>query len=114
MATKNYSVIESDISGDEGATTITFGYKDLWYEVDLTSEEDKVLSKALAPYIKAGRKRPEPKPVRNLNVPETSFAEREQIRSWAKAKGHDVAPRGRIPMWIYREYQDAHPKKKGE
>lgn len=112
MATKNYSVVESDLSGEQGATTVTFGYKDVWYEIDLTTSEDKELAKALSTYLKAGRtKAPEPKTVRNLNVPETTFAEREQIRAWARTKGYDLAARGRIPMPIYHEYQEAHKKK---
>lgn len=100
-------VVESDISGKADATTVTFGLKDMWYEIDLTPEEEKKLEQALKGYVKAGRKaqkRAEKKRV----VPETTPEEREEIRAWAKDQGYELADFGRIPKHIFAAYQEAH------
>lgn len=109
-------IIESDISGKAGATTVSFGLKDTWYEIDLTTDEAKELEQALADYLSKSRKasRREASP---RFVPETTPQERAEIRRWAWANGYeDLSERGQIPTAIYHAYQQAHtaaaPKKK--
>ena len=45
------SIIESDMSGEAGAHTLTFGLEGQWYEIDLTDAEADDLRKALQPYL---------------------------------------------------------------
>jgi hypothetical protein len=101
------SVVESDLSGKTGASTVSFGFGDSWYEVDLTAEERKELEKTLGTYFKVGRKAPRPGQKRR-NIPETTNEERNAIREWAQKNGYDIAPRGVIPKKIYAAYQEAH------
>jgi hypothetical protein len=109
MTTRHYEVVESDLSGEADATTVTFAFKGSLYEVDLTEAEEKKLAKALEPYLKAGRKAaPEKRPARRALVPDTTFEQREKIRAWAKEKGYDLADRGRIPKNVFADYQAAH------
>lgn len=106
MATRN--IIESDLSGNADATTVTFGLKDTWYEIDLTEEEQKELEAALRTYIESGRRTLPKETARKRQVPETTPEEREQIRAWARKQGYELADRGRIPKHIRKAYAEAH------
>ena len=84
------SIVESDLSGKAEAATVTFGLADVWYEIDLTDEEQKKLEQTLQTYLAKGRKankRVEKKRV----VPPTSAEEREKIRAWGKKQGFEFA-----------------------
>lgn len=100
-------VIESDLSGEPDAATVTFGVGDQWYEVDLTSEERKKFEASLKEYMKAGRKASK-EPGKKKVVPKTTVEEREQVRKWAKDNGHEVAEYGRIRKGVLQAYWDAH------
>lgn len=100
-------VIESDLSGEPNAATVTFGVGDQWYEVDLTPEERKKFEASLKEYVKAGRKASK-EPGKKKVVPTTTAEEREKIRKWAKENGHEVAEYGRIRKEVFKAYWDAH------
>ncbi|WP_371793073.1 Lsr2 family protein [Streptomyces sp. NBC_01471] len=101
------SIVESDLSGKPDAATATFGLGDTWYEVDLTSEEEKKLEDALKPYLKVGRKAEKSAPKKRF-VPETTPEERDRIRAWAKKNKYEVEDRGRIPKRVMKAYDEAH------
>lgn len=110
MATKK--IIESDISGKAGASTVTFGLSDTWYEIDLTNDEAKGLQKALDDYLQLARKAARREATPRF-VPETTVEERAQIRQWAWANGYEeLSERGQIPKAIYHAYMDATTKKR--
>ena len=106
------SVVESDLSQQTGASTVSFGLGETWYEVDLTEAERKELEAALSRYVEAGRKaaRTAWAAPSTRFVPGTSNEEREAIRTWAKANGFSIAAKGKIPNKIYRAYQEAQGK----
>ncbi|MFG1857465.1 Lsr2 family protein [Actinomadura geliboluensis] len=106
------SIVESDLSGKAEATTITFGLGGVWYEIDLTPNEEKKLASSLKTYIEAGRK-VEEKPERVRQVPETTVEKREEIRAWARKEGFEITNRGRIPRRVMAAYEDAHPDEGG-
>lgn len=100
------TILVSDLSGEPEAETVTIGWKAAWYETELTASERADLDEMLAPYISAGRKAV--KKPSNRFVPATTVEEREEIRSWAKRQGYEVADYGKIPNSIYRAHQAAH------
>lgn len=105
-------MIESDLSGETGASHVRFGYEDVWYEIDLTDEERQTLADALNPYIaSARRKTAVRRPARRLAVPDTTVEERKEIRAWGRDNGLDVPERGFIPRALYEAYQEAHSAK---
>ncbi|QXV57417.1 histone-like nucleoid-structuring protein Lsr2 [Amycolatopsis sp. TNS106] len=111
MVKRQVQVVESDISGEPDAATVTFGLDDEWYDIDLTEEETarlkEAFKRALKPFVAKGRKsesRPETKRV----VADTTAEERDAIRTWAAANGHEVAPVGRIPRDVIAAYDAAH------
>lgn len=108
MTTRHYSVVESDLSGEPNASTVTLAFRGSTYEVDLTEAEEKKLAKALDPYLKAARKVASGKRVgRRSNVPDTTTEERNRIREWAKTAGYELKDRGRIPKPVMDAYQKA-------
>ncbi|MEV0443542.1 Lsr2 family protein [Streptomyces spectabilis] len=101
------SIVESDLSGKPDAATVTFGLGDIWYEVDLTAEEQKGLEDALKSYLEVSRKAGKPAPKKRF-VPETTTEERDKIREWAKKEGYEFAQFGRIPKKVMKAYDEAH------
>lgn len=101
-------VIESDLSGRQDAARFTFGMGETWYEIDLTDDERRELEAKLEAYVEAGRKA-QPKPVEKKKmVPDTTEAERTEIRKWGAAHGFDFRTRGRIPKELQAAYDKAH------
>ncbi|MFD7541269.1 MULTISPECIES: Lsr2 family protein [unclassified Streptomyces] len=105
MAIRN--VVVSDLSGKPDADTVTFGLDGTWYQVDLTPEERKALQDALKAYLGVSRKAAAAAP-KKRQVPETSAAEREEIRKWARKKRFVFKERGRIPKEVMKAYDEAH------
>lgn len=105
-------VVESDISGQPDAATVMFGLEGDWFEIDLTEAEKKKLEQALKPYLTKGRK-PTSQGEKKRVVPETTAEEREQIRVWARSKGFETPPRGRVPKEIMAAYDKAHKIRRG-
>lgn len=100
-------VIESDLSGRAGATTIRFGLRGQLYEIDLTAEEFAGLRGVFAPYVRAGRRTVEGGASGSGGWPVTSAVERWSMRGWAEANGYAVQPRGRVPGALVAAYRRA-------
>lgn len=93
-------IITDDLDGSEGARTYAFSWQQGRYEIDLSDEHRDELLAALAPYIKAARRigRPSASPTTSRR---TDGAE---VREWARANGHDVSDRGKIPAAVLEAY----------
>lgn len=107
MATNKYQVVEvlSDISGEKGASTLTYSVNGQSYSIDLTEPEAKEFHEMLAPYISVSSvgKRRGP---RLRSTPE----ETARIREWAQTTGHTLTPAGRIPADTRIAYAEAMAK----
>ena len=99
-----------DLDGSEASGTVEFGLEGRSYEIDLSDENAKKLREALATFIDVARKtggrgrrtqRQTSKPVQS-NREDTAA-----IREWARAHGHKVSDRGRIPMSVLEAYKAA-------
>lgn len=103
------TVLVSDLSGQQEATRITLGHAGEWREIDLTEPEKRDLESLLEPYINAGRWiGPTLTPVKKRVVPETTAAERDEIRDWGHKQGFEFSDYGRIPKRVYNAYLAAH------
>lgn len=106
-------IIESDLSGETGATTVIFSLEGEHYEIDLTDQELATLAGKLDSYVKSGRKYRGGVPGADLE-PVMTREERQAIRDWADAtkwrdhKGNPVQPRGRVPKALIAAYDKAH------
>ena len=102
---KTTTVVTDDLTGQEGASTITFGLRGRTYEIDLVEANAAKLDKALAPYIDKARR-----PSTNGRRPASSQVERTDraaVRAWANANGYALGNRGRIPAVVQSAYDEA-------
>lgn len=98
-----------DIDGSANAETISFALDGVAYEIDLSASHAAKLRDALATYIAHGR-RVGGRKVR-ASRGRASSADRDQItaiREWARANGHQVSDRGRLPAAIVAAYEAAN------
>ena len=99
-----------DISGEPADETVRFGLDKATYEIDLSEKNAQQLHDALEPFIAAGRRVPTTKTAaRSVERPtRTDPARIRAIREWARANGHRVSDRGRIPEDIRIRFNNAH------
>lgn len=112
-------VLVDDVTGEEGAESVTFALDGQVYEIDLGPDSRVTLAGALAPFIAAGRR------VRlGVNTPATPIRKPPardwdpvQVRAWANAHNVPITSRGRIPGPVVEQYhawqaeQAAKPRK---
>lgn len=113
MAQRTLVQLVDDLDGkpleDGKGETVTFSLDSTDYEIDLNEENASELRDALSPYVKAarrvgGRRRR----ARNPGGARRDSAQLKDVREWAKAHGHKVSDRGRIPRSVMEAYDEAH------
>jgi hypothetical protein len=104
-----------DLDGSAASGTFDFSLEGRQYQIDLSDENAAKLRDLLAPYVGAARKaggRGRGRAARQTAVADKSTrSNRDQtaaIREWARANGHTVSDRGRIPKSVIEAYQTAH------
>ncbi len=105
MAQKVQVMLIDDIDGSTATETISFSLEGSSYEIDLNARNAADLRAAFAPWIEAGRKASSRANSRARSTPSGDVA---KIRAWAKANGHTVSERGRIPASVRDAYLAAH------
>ncbi|KGM13850.1 histone-like nucleoid-structuring protein Lsr2 [Cellulomonas bogoriensis] len=107
MAQTTRVIITDDLDGTEGARTYAFSWQGTGYEVDLTDENRDEFLRVLQPYISAGRKTGSTRR-RATTSGAGGSSDSAKVRAWAKANGHKITDRGRIPEHIQQAYDAAH------
>lgn len=100
-----------DLDGVPADTTVRVALDGTAYEIDLSEKNDKELRAFLDRYIAAART------IGKVTLTSTTPRSRssagrgdqETIRAWARAQGHWIGTRGRIPKAIADLYAGAHP-----
>jgi len=110
MAIKHITHLVDDLDGsvlEEGeGKQITFSIEGRAYEIDLSSRNADKFYSAVAPFVDAART------VSRTNTPSRrSRAGRRDndvdlgaVREWARANGHTVSDRGRVPASVLEAY----------
>lgn len=107
MAEQVIKRLVDDIDGGEAHETVPFTIDGTSYEIDLSSENAKILRDRLSPYVEHARKAGTSG--RRRRGRGASSRERSaEIRAWAKSRGIDVNERGRIPVTVVEQYEAAH------
>jgi hypothetical protein len=114
MAQRLITQLVDDLDGAELAEgageTMRFLVDGTSYDIDLSSANADKLRQALAPYIASARKatgrgaRARSGPSDTRRDP----AQTQHIREWARAEGHQVSDRGRIPAAVIDAYEAEH------
>lgn len=96
--------------------TVRFAFEGKAYEIDLSAGNGEAFYEALRPWIEAARPvkdasaRRQQKPGKHARqVRHKPAATTEEIRQWARLKGHPVKDRGRIPESIMADYRKEMP-----
>lgn len=111
-----------DLHDDDspGAETVSFAIDGSSYEIDVCSRHASALRDAVAPYVGAGRRAsgsaggssPAGGGPRRGRAGRASTGQDRQrtqdIREWARAEGHQVSDRGRVPARLVELYEAAH------
>ena len=89
--------------------TVAFGLDGTGYAIDLSEKNAAKLRDTFGPYVDAARKvGGRARRGRGGGRGTTDPAQLKAIREWAKANGHEVSDRGRIPASVVEAYQAAH------
>lgn len=100
------TILADDLTGEttDDVDTILFGIDGVRYEIDLTDANATELRKAMTPYVSAGR-RLGYVPNRQASLRASSKGRNAEIREWARANGHKVPDRGRIPADVVSAWE---------
>lgn len=104
MAKTIITTLVDDIDGSPADSTTTFALDGVSYEIDLSAENKTKLEKALADYLKAGRRIGVTRRAGRPRGKSDSVA----IRAWAQDRGIAISTRGRIPASVVAQYEQSH------
>jgi hypothetical protein len=110
VAKETITRLIDDLDGGEAAETVTFGLDGHSYEIDLSAKNATKLRNALAAFVESGsrisgRSGVASRAGRGRSTAATEREQNQAIRAWAKRKGIEVAPRGRIRAEVVEQYQ---------
>jgi hypothetical protein len=88
------------MDGGPADETVRFSLGSAHYEIDLSAGQAAEMRADLAPYTGAARRTVQ----RRRGRRRSTRADLPGIREYAKARGHEINDRGRIPGYIIAEY----------
>jgi hypothetical protein len=102
-----------DLDGSEATETVLFTLDGVEYSIDLGPKNLKKFRDALSVYVAKARKKNavgrKSKTVSGTKARvKAPKVDAQAIRDWARAQGHDVSQRGRIPHGLVVQFQEAH------
>jgi hypothetical protein len=100
-----------DIDGTaaDSVETVQFAVDGVSYEIDLNETNSAKLRNALATYISNARRTGgRARRGQQGSTGTRSKADTEAIREWARANGHQISDRGRIPSRVIEAYAAAN------
>jgi hypothetical protein len=105
-----YDDLDNDIAADE---TVSFAIDGQGYEMDLSKKNAEKLRAHLGPFVASARKvgrvsanKSKPSSSNSSGAGSGRTSEQlEEIRAWARTKGHTVSNRGRIPNEIIDAFE---------
>lgn len=113
MATKHIAQTTDDLDGtvlEQGeGKQITFSVEGRAYEIDLSDSNADKFYKALTPFVDAARSVGSADAARGTRGRARSKSDLDlgAIREWARANGHTVSDRGRVPGTVIDAYKAA-------
>ncbi|HLV56903.1 MAG TPA: Lsr2 family protein, partial [Actinotalea caeni] len=114
MASKTLIELIDDLDGSPAAETVTFAIDGVTYEIDLSDANAAQLRGDISRWTEHGRRvggrRARTAKTTTSGTATASSRKRDLgvVREWAKANGHKVSDRGRVPQPILDAYDAAH------
>jgi len=102
--------LDGTVLEEGGGKQITFSIEGRSYEIDLSDRNADKFYAAVAPFVDAARAvgRSASAPRRGRSSRRTSDVDLAAVREWARANGHTVSDRGRVPAPILEAYHAAN------
>ena len=100
-----------DLTGRPADETVKFAIDGRHYVIDLTKANAAKFRRVMKPYVDAGRTDRVASARRRRGPSSSETYKREEVRAWARAKGLNVAPRGRISNDIVDQWKRATKKR---
>nr|WP_285135900.1 Lsr2 family protein [Microbacterium sp. lyk4-40-TSB-66] len=113
MAMKHITHLVDDLDGtvleDGQGKQITFSVEGRAYEIDLSDRNADKFYSAIAPFVDAARSvsRGNAPARRGRPARRSNDVDLGAVREWARANGHTVSDRGRVPATILDAYTEA-------
>ncbi|SDQ86010.1 Lsr2 family protein [Microbacterium sp. cf332] len=114
MARKQITQLIDDLDGtvleDGEGKQISFSVEGRSYEIDLSNRNADKFYNALAPYVDVARSASSSAPRRSSGRSSRSKSDVDlgAVREWARANGHTVNERGRVPAAVLDAYRAAN------
>lgn len=108
MAQKVTVQLVDDLDGGPADETVSFSLDGTAYEIDLSATNAAELRDAFARYVGHARRVGGRSTGRGTARRRGGDNRTAEIREWARANGHKVNERGRIPASIIEAYEQAH------
>lgn len=109
MAARTVVVRVDDLDGSDlgdGGSTVSLAFQGVEYQLDLSDDNAAQLEAVLQPYLSVARRAGGRR--RGGSQPSTSGKNTSEVRAWAKANGHEVNGRGRLPAEVVAAYNAAN------
>ena len=108
MAQKVTVQLVDDLDGGPADETVSFSLDGTAYEIDLSATNATEFRDAFARYYGPARRVGGRTAGRGTSRRRGGDHRTAEIREWARANGHKVNERGRIPASIVEAYEQAH------
>lgn len=107
MAQRVQILLEDDVDKRPADETVSFGLDGVSYEIDLSAHNAAKLREQLAPWVGHARSSGGRRPRRRAGA-SPKRGNVSAVREWARANGHQVSDRGRVPASIQAAYEKAN------
>lgn len=112
MAQKTTIELVDDLDGGKADVTVTFALDGVSYEIDLRDANAAALRKVFEFWLPHARKVSKRGGARGSNGASNGRVKRDvdlnEVRTWARTQGYEVASRGRVKSELVAEYIAAH------
>lgn len=108
MAKRVQVVLLDDIDGSPADETLTFGLDGVSYEIDLSAANAAELRDGLAKWLGVAQRIGGRRTAARRGTASARRADVSAVRAWARANGHAINDRGRVPAAVQAAYDKAH------
>ena len=102
---KKVVVLVDDRDGSVAKQTISFAFKGVSYEIDLSDQNAEQFERDMSPWISAARRVGGRLNSRRAAPCGDAEAKSVRVRRWAREKGIELSGRGRIPSAIIEQFE---------
>ena len=102
---KKVVVVVDDRVGSVAKQTISFAFKGVSYEIDLSDQNAEQFERDMSPWISAARRVGGRLNSRRATPCGDVESKSVRVRRWAREKGIELSDRGRIPSVIIEQFE---------